>query len=639
MPFEPLGHRRQLLLFLGAILVPCAALALLSFRIISQDRQLGEKRRMDERRDRIERTRLDLLARLEAIKPGAVLAAGRPDFPWDPAVALIAVVHDDRLVLPWEAAAAASAARSEAAEPRVGALLRQGELEEFGHRNPGRAAPYYGAAVAAAHAPDSVAGARLAWARALCAANQRPAAAAEFRRVLAVPATLEDEDGVPFALHASEGLLRCGDGLPGAIENLRAVIRARPWLSPVACYAGNGIAERLLRDAETPAQREQARALQAELAARVRVAGQAESLQNEYQRLGLFDSAARPRPIWASFGEDPWLVGAGSRTDGTMVILAVRAAAVLEPVAAQRGVRFRPAHDSEGEALGAGFPGLKVQWASPVHEGSAWMERLQYGVFLAALALLLGGTSFGAWLLWRDLSREMRLAEVRAQFVSSVSHELKTPLTSIRMFAETLQMGRLPDETVRDEYLETIVNECARLSRLVDDVLLFSKIEQGKKQYRLRPVMLQHVVRSAARTLAYQLSQHGFELALVVDDSLPPVPADRDAIEQAVLNLLTNAMKYSGDARRIEVEAARHGGEAVIRVTDHGLGIAPEEQARIFEKFYRVPMPENQSIPGTGLGLTLVQQILRGHSGRVTVESVPGQGSTFSMYLPLEGES
>jgi signal transduction histidine kinase len=263
-------------------------------------------------------------------------------------------------------------------------------------------------------------------------------------------------------------------------------------------------------------------------------------------------------------------------------------------------------------------------------------EMLGRRMWIFAAVLLVGATMFGAWLLWRDLGREVRTAELRSQFVSSVSHELKTPLTSIRMFAETLQLRRARDEGTQAEYLETIVNECERLTRLVDHILAFSRIEQGLRTYQLRPVGLEYVVRSAVRAFQHPMQQHGFKLEVRVAEDLPRVRADADALEQAVLNLLSNAMKYSGDARVIELDLAREDRAVVIRVTDHGSGIAPEHQARIFEKYYRAPTRDNELIPGAGLGLALVAHIAKAHGGRVGVRSAPGRGSTFLISIPLE---
>jgi signal transduction histidine kinase len=254
---------------------------------------------------------------------------------------------------------------------------------------------------------------------------------------------------------------------------------------------------------------------------------------------------------------------------------------------------------------------------------------------VVTLLLVLSVTLFGAYFLSRDVRRELRLAALRSRFVSAVSHELKTPLTAIRMFAETLQIGRSGDPNSQQEYLETIVNESERLTRLLNNVLDFSKIERGKKQYRLEQQDLADIVSASARAMQYPLEQQHFTLNVETDDALPPVDVDRDAIEQAILNLLANAMKYSGESRAIDLRLARVDGEAVIAVEDRGVGIALEEQRRIFEQFYRVPSQDNEGIPGTGLGLTLVRHIAEGHGGRITVESVPGQGSTFSIHLPL----
>jgi len=217
-----------------------------------------------------------------------------------------------------------------------------------------------------------------------------------------------------------------------------------------------------------------------------------------------------------------------------------------------------------------------------------------------------------------------------------VSHELKTPLTSIRMFAETLRLGRYSDKKTQDEYLETIVNESERLSRLLNNVLDFSRIEQGRKRYHPAPASPAAIVRDAARAMQYPLLQQGFDLHVDVTDNIPDMSVDRDAIEQAILNLLANALKYSGDCREVGLKLELADGEVLIRVTDHGVGITPEDRDRIFEKFFRASTPENERIPGTGLGLALVDHIARAHGGYVEVQSTPGQGSAFCIHLPIE---
>jgi signal transduction histidine kinase len=256
-------------------------------------------------------------------------------------------------------------------------------------------------------------------------------------------------------------------------------------------------------------------------------------------------------------------------------------------------------------------------------------------VYLGILVVVLGVTLFGAYLLWRDVRRELRIADLRSQFVASVSHELKTPLTAIRMFAETLARATVSDPQAREEYLVTIVNETERLSRLLNNVLDFSRMERGQREYHLRPTALDTVVQRSARTLQYPLSQQGLSLKVDVADDVPVVQADEDALQQAVLNLLTNAMKYSGSSSEIDLILQRSNGEAVIAVRDHGLGIPSTYRERVVEKFFRVPSPETAGIPGAGLGLTLVDHIVKGHGGRLEIESLVGSGSTFSIHLPV----
>jgi signal transduction histidine kinase len=260
---------------------------------------------------------------------------------------------------------------------------------------------------------------------------------------------------------------------------------------------------------------------------------------------------------------------------------------------------------------------------------------LRWWFYSVGLLLIIGVTLFGAYLLWRDVRREVALAETRSQFVSAVSHELKTPLTAIRMFAETLHEGGATGAEAQKEYLETIVNESERLTRLLNNVLDFSKIERGRKTYRREPESLEEIVRFTCQAMQYPLEQKRFSLKVVVEEGIPRARVDRDAIEQALLNLLANAVKYSGQSREIQLRLRSEDGFAVFEVADRGIGIDPEQIPHIFVRFYRVPGSENDRIPGTGLGLTLVQHIAQAHSGHVQVESAPGQGTTFSLYIPL----
>jgi signal transduction histidine kinase len=284
------------------------------------------------------------------------------------------------------------------------------------------------------------------------------------------------------------------------------------------------------------------------------------------------------------------------------------------------------------------FEGFRLQFDEA--DVSAWTKSsLPFPVlYWLILILVVGFTAFGGYLLWRDVGRELAIAEMRSQFAASVSHELKTPLTSIRMFAEALTMGVQKQPEAQKEYLHTIISESERLSRLLNNVLDFSKIEQGTRTYRFEPTSLEEVIHATEEAMAFPMDQKGFELKVEVEKGIPSILADRDAIEQAVLNLLHNAMKYSGESREILLRLRRNGDTAQIDVIDYGIGILEENKDRIFGKFFRVPGTENQKIPGTGLGLTIVSHIAESHGGRVEVISQSGEGSTFSLILPLEAK-
>ncbi len=260
------------------------------------------------------------------------------------------------------------------------------------------------------------------------------------------------------------------------------------------------------------------------------------------------------------------------------------------------------------------------------------------GLTALALATLLGAM----WFLLRVMRREVSLAELKSNFVADVSHELKTPLAMIRLFAETLQSGRVTDEQKCREYYEIIARESTRLTNLINNILDFARIEAGRKAYSFQATNVGEVIRRTYETYRAELEHLHFKHHLSVADGLPQVEADRDAITQVLVNLISNVMKYSGDDRflAIHVEAdTRRGRRGVlISVEDRGIGIRPEDRARVFEGFFRAPDGRVQGQGGTGLGLALVKQIVDAHGGSIDVESRLVKGTAFRVFLPAAGE-
>ena len=446
-----------------------------------------------------------------------------------------------------------------------------------------------------------------------------------YEAVLASPPSVVDEHGIPLALYAAPPLLDDGLRRGEILERIRVALDDERRLPPTALYLARDLAARL--DAPD---------VQARLAGLLHDREQAETLQRDSARF--LTVSSNREPVWIVHGDPMWLTSAAPLTgkfDG--LVVAVRAGEVLASLSsAARPLRLASAGETAADTLGESFPGLRV--VLPVQETQPGAFRQTFfavGLFFALALTLLAG-----YLLRRDVQRDLRHAEMRSQFVSSVTHELKTPLTAIRMFTETMRLDDDVDPQTRSEYLDTILHESERLSRLVDNVLDFGQIERGKKIYRFEPVRLEEVVEGAARAVQFPFAQAGFALDLDVQRDLPTVSADADALQQAILNLLTNAMKYSGDSRRIRLGLDRRNGDARIKVVDQGAGIAPADQSRVFERFYRAPTTENQHIPGTGLGLTLAAHIASAHGGVVEIDSTPGSGSTFTIRLPLpDGET
>ena len=255
------------------------------------------------------------------------------------------------------------------------------------------------------------------------------------------------------------------------------------------------------------------------------------------------------------------------------------------------------------------------------------------------MAMLAGVMALGVFFVARAAAREVRVAELKSNFVSSVSHDLKTPLALIQLFAETLELGRLRNTDRAQEYYRIINSEARKLTRLINNLLDFSKIEAGLRSYKLEPVNLSELTRQVLDSLGSQFQHNQFTVASRLDANVP-VLIDTEAAIQALENLLSNAMKYSPEHRSIAVEVDRLDGFGVVLVSDRGIGIPTRLQRKIFRKFFRIQTDAGSGPQGTGLGLAIVDHVMRGHGGFVRVDSEPGRGSTFTLHFPLfAGES
>jgi len=640
------GHHKQILLFLIAVVLPSTVLVVLTWHMIGQQKELNDKRLADERRRMAIEVGQKMLVRLEEIKLHEVSATAISAKPLNTIdytsyeIILTGLAEGERLVLPWEVNQTHDKLSPD--QTTFFEKIRHAEQEEFTRKQFDQANTLYLECIEEAQKPAEQAYARLLRARVLAKSGQMDESIAEYHKVLAFSSEITDEHGIPFYLYAASRLLYKRDSYDEVTKLIESEINTQRWLSLAELYVIRDMVNVIVKsETENSTRLQMAENLRQQILKHISLQEKVLTLQRDFPKLTLIaqwnNSEQQNESVWIPYGEDFWLVSlAPALTAGKRLAIVVRGQSILNSITAN--VRFTTGTDLDGESLGPSFPGLKFAYTTDNEFSTANDWGLQCSFYMIALLLVLCATLFGAYFLWRDVGRELRMAEMRSQFIASVSHELKTPLTAIRIFAETLRMDRLKDSQTKTEYLETIVNECHRLTRLLNNVLDFSKIEKGKRTYRKEPASLTEIVNAAVQATQYPLKQQDFHLNVQMEEELPDINVDRDAIGQAILNLLSNAMKYSGESRQIELRVYKKDSNVVIEVSDQGIGINPAQQKRIFEKFYRVPSEQNQRIPGTGLGLALVFHIVKAHEGHVEVRSAAGEGSTFSIHLPLENK-
>ncbi|MES2641582.1 MAG: HAMP domain-containing sensor histidine kinase [Myxococcota bacterium] len=361
---------------------------------------------------------------------------------------------------------------------------------------------------------------------------------------------------------------------------------------------------------------------------------------------GSFSYSRTEDALWATTwtAEDQYVLGLD--LDAVMVQISELAARAAGPesdvIAVIRGPDD-PGRDTPlaRRSLAPWFPswslGVYPRDAVTLQRRQAEERQRGIGIILLSVAMISVGTVLSA----RLVQRELEVARDKSDFAANVSHELRSPITQIRLKAEALQLGLAPDEAAREKHYDVIVREAERLSRLVDNVLDFAAIERGRKTYTFRPGDLGATCARMVEAAMVAMETRGMDIQLTLPEDLPVVWHDADAVSQVLTNLLSNAAKYGQEAGwiKVDVSAAEPGsstdGGVLVAVSDGGIGIAAEEQRQIFEQYYRSTDPQARRKKGTGIGLTIVKYIMEAHGGRVSVRSATGRGSTFTLHFPL----
>jgi two-component system phosphate regulon sensor histidine kinase PhoR len=234
----------------------------------------------------------------------------------------------------------------------------------------------------------------------------------------------------------------------------------------------------------------------------------------------------------------------------------------------------------------------------------------------------------------QSIGKQIRLNRLKNDFIATVTHELKTPLASMRVLVDTLLEGNYRNPQQVMEYLQLVSRENERLSRLIDNFLTFSRMERNKRAFQMRPVSPASVARTAAEAVGTRMARGDCHFETDIPERLPNIKADHDAMVTVLVNLLDNAYKYTGDEKRIKLSVASEDGMVCFRVSDNGVGIPRRALKKIFRRFYQVDRSLSRRAEGCGLGLSIARFIIDAHQGKIAVESKPAQGSTFTVTIP-----
>jgi signal transduction histidine kinase len=287
------------------------------------------------------------------------------------------------------------------------------------------------------------------------------------------------------------------------------------------------------------------------------------------------------------------------------------------------------------------FPSNLPSWSLALYPQTsgifASLFRPGAGIFLYIFIAIVIILACGLFFTLQTVNNELHLLKMKSYFMSTVSHEFKSPLTSIRQMAEMLVRDRVPSPERKQKYYSTILQQSERLSHLIDNILDFTKMEEGHKIFHFEKADIVPVVKDIVELFRELTVNSGFHINLAIPEKMPDIVFDKEAIEQVIYNLIDNACKYSNKSKTIDVRLSLTDRNIIISIRDYGVGIRKEDQEKIFSRFYRAGEELTQSVKGSGIGLAIVKQIVEAHNGKVLVESDPGHGSTFSVKLPLGG--
>ena len=286
------------------------------------------------------------------------------------------------------------------------------------------------------------------------------------------------------------------------------------------------------------------------------------------------------------------------------------------------------------------FPEYLPQWKLVLSENKpgfiATLFKAGSGIYLFIFILIALLMVLGLVFVMYSLNMELRLNKLKSDFISNVSHELKSPLTSIRMMTEMLHHNRVQTEERKSAYYSAMLEESEHLSHLIDNILDFSRMEDDRKKYDFTDLDLDGLILKFLESTKERLAESGFDMRYNCTNQVPLIPADKDAILQVIYNLVDNAIKFSGKSRQIDISLISKNDELQLCVKDYGIGIPIKDQEKIFDRFYRGTEPQRLGIKGSGIGLTIVKKITEAHKGHLTLESRPGEGSTFTVILPMK---